>query len=428
MSKFKVGDKVKVTKTMLAAYRNCPFSVGDTGKVKIIDEYDCIGVEFDKRDSLMNDLDGWCANFHGWWCSENDIELAVPTLAEIKKNHLDCLIHTKTQEEANTLCHVLADYDTMREWWSIKQEKTVYRITDGQIASYSDINYYPKSQYKELPMYEFEDIPYEFVKPKMNFDAIEGIIVGSAITERIAEMIPTMGCRTSMASKDEIKNIKNKENDNMNKDSINFIFTKGERTAIVVDTIEHKDSKGKTILEKKTRKVKIPTIKTTAYTINGTKSTTCDEEDFNERTGCLVASAKVIANKSEEANLMYQIAIKTWGTDTSTIILETLADRAVAGDFNKRYNKWKKVKTAYDKEQRTCKVCGKLYESIEEARKCEQAHAQRKADKRNNYLERKEAMRIARERLEKEYKEQLVEECVQKIINENHDNGDTSWF
>lgn len=203
-----------------------------------------------------------------------------------------------------------------------------------------------------------------------------------------------------------------KENDNMSKDEINFTFTKGERTAIVTDIIEHKNSKNKTILEKKTREVKIPTITTTAHTFNGIFSTTCDEEDFNERTGCLVASAKLIASKSEETNLMYQIAIKTWGTDMSTIILETLADRAVAGDFNKKYNKWKKIDIAYDKEQRTCKVCGKLYESAEEARACEAAHEQRKIDKLNKYKEHKRILKEARLRLEKEEHENKIKEAM----------------
>lgn len=392
---------------------------------------DCFGVEFKNSHEYLHTLGGKCEDGHGWWVGEDDIELAEPvaepvalTLTEIKNNRLDCLIHTRTQEEANTLCRMV-EYDRVQkpnDWWIYNKENTVYRIVCGKISGYSGINFYQTdSHYAKMPMYEFADITDGVVIPKINVEVVIPI-------EKITETMSTMGCRTFMTDKKELENIKNKENDNMNKDAINFTFTKGERTAIVVDTIEHKDIKNRTILEKKTREVKIPTIKTTAYNINGVASTTCDEEDFHERVGCLVASAKIIASKSEEANLMYQIAMKSWGTDTSTIILETLADRAVAGDFNKRYNKWKKIATEHDKELRTCKVCGKLYESTEEARECEKAHAQRKADKLNKYRERKEAMRIARERLEKERKEELVEECMERIVRENNDDGDASWF
>ena len=415
MSKFKIGDKVRVTQSQLR-YLN-----GKTGTVKAIDGH-VFGIEFEESYTGLYTLGGRCKNGHGVWIQEYNIELAEPvasTLTEIKNNHLNCLIHTRTQEEANTLCRMLgysSDQCRNFDWWKFHKEKTVYRIASGKIASYSDINFYQTdSHYAKMPMYEFADIIDGVVIPKTNIEVVIPI-------EKITETMSTMGCRTFMTDKKELENIKNKENDNMNKDAINFTFTKGERTAIVVDTIEHKDSKNKTILEKKTREVKIPTITTTAKTINGTGSTTCDEEDFHERVGCLVASAKIIASKSEEANLMYQIAMKSWGTDMSTIILETLADRAIAGDFNKRYNKWKKIATEHDKELRTCKVCGKLYESTDEARKCEQAHRQRKVDKLNKYLERKHAMRMAKERLEKERKEQLIKDAMNKLTSEDKDN------
>lgn len=420
MSKFKIGDKVRGTQTI-------PFLDKEIGIVRVING-NMFGVEFKNPNEHLHTLGGKCKDGHGWWVEKSDIELAEPvalTLAEIKNNRLDCLIHTRTQEEANTLFRMLDQEPD--NWWRYHKEKTVYRIVSGKIASYSDINFYQTdSHYAKMPMYEFADIIDEVVIPKIDIDLLfDKDKYANGFIEKITETMSTMGCRTFMTDKKELENIKNKENETMRN---TFTFTKGERTAIVVDTIEHKDRKNKTIFEKKTREVKIPTITTTAKTINGTGSTTCDEEDFHERVGCLVASAKIIASKSEEANLMYQIAMKSWGTDMSTIILETLADRAIAGDFNKRYNKWKKIATEHDKELRTCKVCGKLYESTEEARECEKAHAQRKADKLNKYRERKEAIRIARERLEKERKEELVEECMERIIHENNDDGDASWF
>lgn len=211
-----------------------------------------------------------------------------------------------------------------------------------------------------------------------------------------------------------------KENDNMSKDAINFIFTKGERTAIVTDTIEHKNGKNETVLEKKTRAVNIPTIKTTVYTFNGVASTTCDEEDFNERTGCLVASAKLIASKSEEANLMYQIAIKTWGSETSTIILETLADRAACGDFNKRYSNWKKIKIVYDKEQRTCKLCGKTFETIEECIAHEKWHEDNKKAKKQRWIERRIERKEAAKRIANMEREGRIEQYMKEITKENN--------
>ena len=424
MSKFKIGDKVKVTQTS-------QFLDAEIGTVRNIGCH-VFGVEFEKYHAGMHTLGGTCKEGHGWWVKENNIELAepiVPTLAEIKNNHLDCLIHTKTQEEANTLCRMV-EYRSDRKangWWIYNKEKTVYRIACGKIASYSDINFYQTdSHYAKLPMYEFEDIfkdilnEYELVIPKIDIDLIvDKDKYASDFAERVSEKLSTMGCRTFMIDKKTLENIKNKENETMRN---TFTFTKSERTAIVVDTIEHKDSKNKTILEKKTREVKIPTIKTTAYTVNGTASTTCDEEDFNERTGCLVASANIIASKSEEAFMMYQIAIKSWGEPICTTILETLANRAVGGDFNTTYKKWKKAVADYDKEQRTCKVCHKVYGTVNEARECEKVHRQRKVDKLNRYLERKHAMRMAKERLEKERKEQLVKDAMDKLTSEDKDN------
>ncbi|OQA51431.1 MAG: hypothetical protein BWY47_00076 [Bacteroidetes bacterium ADurb.Bin302] len=425
MSKFKIGDKVRGTQAS-------PFIDKEMGIVRVI-KCNAFGVEFKKYHAVMHTLDGRCEDGHGWWVEESDIELVesvVPTLAEIKEKEIDCLIHTRTQRDADIL-FIKLEPDGMwsaDKCWTPYGNNTAYHIEDGKIHAYSDISWYKTNPpYSELPIYEFDDIyneselglvsksdtKWEFVVPFAQIDK------SADIARAVVDKMSTMGCRTFTVDKKALENIKNKENEIMRN---TFTFTKGERTAIVVDTIEHKDKKNNTILEKKTREVKIPTITTTAKTINGTGSTTCDKEDFNERTGCLVASAKIIANKSEETNLMYQIAIKSWGESICTTILETLANKAVVGDFNTTYKKWKKEVADYDKEQRTCKVCHKVYDTIDEARKCEQAHAQRKVDKLNKYLERKHAMRMAKERLEKERKEQLIKDAMDKLTSEDKDN------
>lgn len=425
MSKLKVGDKVRVIQTF-------PSTNKSIGIVRAIHN-NILGVEFEKYHADMHTLGGRCEDGHGWWVKENNIELVepvVPTFSKIKEKEIDCLIHTRTQRDADILSIKLEtdSSQSANAWWKDYENNTAYHIKNGKIHSYCDINWYKTNPpYSELPIYEFDDIyneselelvskpdtKWEFVIP---FTQIEK---SADIARAVVDKMSTMGCRTFTVDKKALKNIKNKENETMRN---TFTFTKGERTAIVVDTIEHKDKKNNTILEKKTREVKIPTITTTAKTINGTGSTTCDEEDFNERTGCLVASAKIIANKSEETNLMYQIAIKSWGESICTTILETLANRAVNGDFNTTYKKWKKVVADYDKKRRTCEICHKVYDTANEARECEKAHRQRKVDKLNKYLERKHAMRMAKERLEKERKEQLVKDAMDKLTSEDKDN------
>ena len=419
MSKFKVGDRVRIKRDI---------SIGNKGVIESMCQYGGEEVTIVNVYENLNLIPYYTVTENTFFWSEDVLEPIVPSFRDIKEKKLSCVIHTKTQRDADEL-FIKLETDGMwsaDKCWTPYENNTAYHIEDGKIYGYSDINWYKTNHpYSELPIYEFEDIyseselgfglvskpdtKWEFVIPLAQIDK------SADIAKEVVDKMSTMGCRTFTVDKKTLENIKNKENETMRN---TFTFTKGERTAIVVDTIEHKDSKNKTILEKKTRKVKIPTITTTAKTINGTGSTTCDEEDFNERTGCLVASAKIIASKSEEANLIYQIAIKSWGESICTTILETLADRAIAGDFNKRYDKWKKIATEHDKELRTCKMCGKLYESTEKARECGQAHRQRKVDKLNKYRERKETMRMARERLEKERKEQLIKDAMDELASE----------
>lgn len=424
MSKFKVGDRVRIKRDI---------SVGQQGVTESMCQYGGEEVTIANVCKSPNITTYYAVAENTFFWSEDVLEPIVPSFRDIKEKELSCVIHTSTEEQFNSLIDYIefAKKDNRyvvqpNEWWCHFRAKTCVAIENGLITSHGYASAYREGA---RIIYEFEDImqdggvikDWEIVKPYINIkpDTKQEFIIAADIARTVVDKMSTMGCRTFMTDKKELENIneniKNKENETMRN---TFTFTKGERTAIVVDTIEHKDSKNKTILEKKTRKVKIPTITTTAKTINGTGSTTCDEEDFNERTGCLVASAKIIASKSEEANLIYQIAIKSWGESICTTILETLADRAIAGDFNKRYDKWKKIATEHDKELRTCKMCGKLYESTEEARECEQAHRQRKVDKLNKYRERKETMRMARERLEKERKEQLIKDAMDELASE----------
>lgn len=344
----------------------------------------------------------------------------TPSWDEIISRKINCYIHVTNRKELIAL-KIALDKVGNANWYYTDSEDVMVLIQDNKVRNALNMNQLDwfrvaisppcftneneNTTYRTfggVPIYEYKEV----------FNTIEN------------ESQSTMGCRTKTNDNRKEKDM----NNNMSEVINTFTNTRGQRTALMTERIEHKDANNNIIYENKTTELTIPTITTKAYTINGTASTTCDAHEFDERTGCLVACAKVIANKSEEANLMYQMAMKTWEYKMSTTILETLADRAVGGNFNQEYKKWKKKVVQIDRKQRTCKICGKLFETKEEARECEKAHAQRKIDKLNKYLERKEAMRIAKERLEKERKEKLVEECMERIVRENNDGGDASWF
>lgn len=411
MSKFKIGDKVRIKRNI---------NKWEQGVIDIMRQYSGEEVTIVNVHENPNVMPYYSVAENVFLWNESTLEPIVPSFRDIKEKKLSCLIRTRTQRDADEL-YIKLETDSMwsaNKCWTSYENDTTYYIKDGKIHAYSDIGWYKTNHpYSELPIYEFGDIVQD-----------GGTIKDWTIVQPFSDdFIPKLkeyykeyyakpfNPKTPIKAK-KINN--KKENDNMNKDAINFTFTKGERTAIVVDTIEHKDSKNKTILEKKTREVKIPTIKTTAYTVNGTASTTCDEKDFHERVGCLVASAKIIASKSKEAYLIYQIATKSWGTDISTIILETLADRAIAGDFNKRYDKWVREEKKLNDDKCKCKTCGKKFDTPDDAREHEEWHVERKRAKRENYLIRKEAKR----RLAEKEKENKIEKAIIEIKKEEEKN------
>ena len=348
----------------------------------------------------------------------------APSWDEITSRRISCYIHVTNKKELIALKIALDKVGNIT-WYYTDSEDVMVLIQDNKVRNILDMKQFDWLRVEISPPYftnenENENTAYRI----MSFRGILIYEYKEVFNTIENESQSTMGCRTKTNDNRKEKNM----NNNMSEVINTFTNTRGQRTALMTERIEHRDANNNIIYENKTTELTIPTITTKVYTVNGTASTTCDESEFDERTGCLVACAKVIASKSEEANLMYQMAMKTWEYKMSTTILETLADRAVGGNFNQEYKKWKKNFAQIDKKQRTCKICGKLFETKEEARECEKAHRQRKVDKLNKYLERKEAMRVARERLEKERKEKLVEECMERIVRENNDDGDASWF
>ena len=171
---------------------------------------------------------------------------------------------------------------------------------------------------------------------------------------------------------------------------------------------------------------KVKTITTYAYGAIGEAHTTCDERDYDVYTGALVAAAKITAKQSEEAGLMYNLAMKYWSNnkmgviDSNTItILQTLADRAFCGKFENSYKRWQKQLAQAEKMAKAkslkCKVCGETFDTKEKARAHEQWHIDNKRKKYEDYLIRKEAKR----RMAENEKEQKINAAIQKIAKEN---------
>lgn len=100
--------------------------------------------------------------------------------------------------------------------------------------------------------------------------------------------------------------------------------------------------------------------------------------------------------------------------DIRTGVLTAIANIVFDGKFETVYEKYNKKREKFAKEidriERTCAVCGKTYDTTEEARACEKAHVDRKKQKHENYLIRKEAKRrIAEAEREGRIKEVMAE-------------------
>lgn len=133
----------------------------------------------------------------------------------------------------------------------------------------------------------------------------------------------------------------------------------------------------------KATKVAVPTVSVIITLSDGrTGTATCDTSDFDIRTGVLTAIANIVFD----------------------------------GKFETVYEKYNKKQEKLAKEanriERTCSVCGKTYNTSEEARACEKAHADRKKQKHENYLIRKEAKR----RIAETEKEGRIKEVMAELL------------
>lgn len=102
--------------------------------------------------------------------------------------------------------------------------------------------------------------------------------------------------------------------------------------------------------------------------------------------------------------------------DIRTGVLTAIANIVFDGKFETVYekynNKQKKLAKEANRIEHTCSVCGKTYNISEEARACEKAHVDRKKQKHENYLIRKEAKR----RIAKAEKEGRIKEVMAELL------------
>lgn len=399
MSKFKIGDRVRIKRDI---------GMGGKGVVESMRQYGGEEVTIINVCESIISTPVYSVAENTFFWSEDVLEPIVPSFRDIKEKKLSCLIRTRTQRDADEL-YIKLETDSMwlaNKRWILYGSDTTYYIKDGKIYAYSDIVWYKTNHsYSELPIYEFEDIVQD-----------GGVIKDWTIVQPFSDdFIPKLkeyykeyyakpfNPKTPIKAK-KINN--KKENDNNMK--LTFFTEQGER----ID---------------KTCNEKIPTITTYAISnlVTGDSATgdsataTCDKCDYDRRTGALVAAAKVISKKSEETHLMYDIAMKMWGSDFCNAILETFANRAYAGNFEKYYDKWIREEKKLNDDKCKCKICGKKFDTPDDAREHEEWHVERKRVKRENYLIRKEAKR----RLAEKEKESKIEKAIIEIKKEEEKNS-----
>lgn len=274
-------------------------------------------------------------------------------LADIWREKITCIIHTSTQEEANMLFKAVDSYDhngtTWASWWNVYKKKTCYRTNLGEVVAYGCIDNYIEDGEEVI---EFSDL----VATGGFCDGFRGGKIPSDLIISRTEMERM----TDLLLKFDIKELEpTKEENNL---KFTFYVTEGTR----VD----KSCNGT-----------IPTMTTTveanSYSRTAPVGTaTCDKADYDMRQG----------------------------------VLEALANMYCDGDFDKVYNKAVKRNELADKKKRTCKYCGKVFDTVEEREAEEAWHVERKKARRERYLLRKRAKEIAFEEQAQKMAKEMIKE------------------
>lgn len=353
---YKVGDRVRI-KTNLTEYESdrCAVTgamVGMEGQVHIIEEISCINHNYKIFTNSGDDY---------WWFSEEMLEPVTPTLAEIKEKKLRCVIKVDSKKEAIKLFEIFNSngYDAnyaydylMVNYW--KGDGTVcFSVVGNKINGFDAETYYEEDEEQYGKIYRFKDLFAEggvaTLKPRdtsMSFDA--------PYLDLSCFILPTNSREFEEKFNEELaKHFNAFSNDgisakNGGKNSMKFTFYTEEGYRI-----------------DKSNNTRIPTM-TTEVLINGkdyqySGSATCDKTDYEEREG----------------------------------VLNAIANAVCGGNFDREFNKVMKNKAFADKKSRTCTYCGQLFDTVEEKREHEAWHVECKKARRERYLLRKRAKKIA---------------------------------
>lgn len=357
----KINDKVRVVKQKQT--KNYKNTCGKEGFVVYIDygayKY---GVEFP-------DIKNPASSYGRYYFEEGEIELVEEnkiTLGDIVSKNLTCVIHTPNKEDAKYVVGEIPSgihSTTNNDWlgyWDRYEKNTCYYIVNGRIDAFGSKGFCEKHNAATgdpYTIYEFSDL----------------FATGGTVPYLDLSIF-----------KEEKK-------------MATFTITEGTREVKI----------------KNSKPMIIETVSTTVRAELGQATTTCDKSNYDIYTGALVAAAKITAQRSEEAMLIYKTAIDMWGNEMCFSILKALANRAFINEkFDWAYKKWRKA-VAYEEKQndikaRTCSVCGKVLDTVEE----KQAHEKWHEDCRIRKIERREAKR----RLAEAEREGRITEYIAEIV------------
>lgn len=317
----------------------------------------------------------------------------VPTIQDIINNKIHCAVQMVFDDK--TTFNDFKRYIEYSENFFYEREKDsesyCFYFQNGKNSGW---DYTRDAVKRDIPIYHCYDVLrmlYFDVTPNKAFDNNEyvfdteyqayGHIVNSAYYENAwhyqikyvrpvdddfgAEIIGNVAAENKI---EKVEFAKDDSSHNTRKESINMSFDYVVTSGFRVD---------------KSNNTKIPTKTTAVFLIENGRSgqATCDEEDYDKRTGILNAIANAICN----------------------------------GNFDKAYEKILKREKDAHKWLCTCGVCGKVYDSKEEADSCELKHIENKKARRQRYLERKEA----RDRIAAAEREGRINELMQQMLAED---------
>lgn len=159
--KFKVGDRVKIVNDNGWSPN---VEIGYVGTIMGLDSTEeRYAVKFDHYDiASFHSCAGLCPEGYGFWCEETMFEPIplIPTFDDIRSDSLDCVIHTKTIEEARKLGDYLRSSMFLKPetYWDSYSHNTAFSIRNGVISGYAYVDFYLENKADYGEIYEFKDI------------------------------------------------------------------------------------------------------------------------------------------------------------------------------------------------------------------------------------------------------------------------------